>query len=143
MTYNPISFLNTFRRDQSGAVAIEFVLIAPLLFGLVFGIIVIGYFIGVSHSVAQLATDAVRASVAGLDMQERTELAAAYLADASLKYPLLIQESVSPQIITSDANPPSMTVNVTYEIDGSVLAIANSFLGLNIADIKGSSFLAY
>lgn len=143
MIQRSLAFLDRFRRDQSGAVAVEFVLIAPLLFGLLFGIITVGYLIGVSHSVSQLATDTVRASVAGLDMQERTELAQAYLDNASIHYPLLIQEAVSPQVTTNDVNPPSMTVNVTYAIDGSFLALANSFLGLNIGDIKGSAYLAY
>ena len=143
MTYTPLAFLKDFRRNQSGAVAVEFVLIAPLLFGLLFGIITVGYFIGVSHSVSQLATDTARASVAGLDMQERIELAEAYLANASINYPLLIQEAISPQVSTNDVNPPSMTINITYGIASSVLGIANSLLGLNISDIKGSAYLAY
>jgi Flp pilus assembly protein TadG len=90
--------LSHFRRDQSGAVAIEFALIAPILFSLLFGIITLGYFMGVSHSVHQLATGAARASVSGLDQTERQTLADQYLSEASSRYPLLIATSVSPVV---------------------------------------------
>ncbi|MCX7565073.1 pilus assembly protein [Sulfitobacter sp. F26169L] len=143
MALNPLRHIASFRRGQSGAVAVEFVLIAPLLFALVFGIIVTGYFIGVSHSVAQLASDAARASVAGLDMRERRELATDYLAQASTTYPLLVQSSITPEIVTSSSNPPAMTVNVTYTVDGTILDVANSLLRMNIADIRESAYIAY
>lgn len=140
---NAQSFLDSFKRDQSGAVAIEFVLIAPILFALLFGIVILGYFIGVSHSVSQLAAGATRASVAGLDMVERVSLAESYLAQASTHYPLLIQDALTPLIQTQAADFPGMTVDITYDIDGSLLDIANGFLGLNIANITGSAYLAY
>ncbi len=55
MMHPLISLLTRFRRDSSGAVAVEFMLIAPILFALLFGIITLGYFMGISHSVNQLA----------------------------------------------------------------------------------------
>ena len=132
MRHKAMQRLNRFRSDTTGAVAIEFVLIAPLLFALLFGIMTIGFYVGVSHSVSQLATGAARASVAGLDMEERVELAQAYLARI---------EAAAPDVITTDT--PGIMVRVTYAIDGSVMDIANSLLGFNIADIKGKSYLAY
>lgn len=143
MRHKTLRHLNNFRHDTSGAVAIEFVLIAPLLFALLFGIMTIGYYVGVSHSVSQLATGAARASVAGLDMQERVELAEAYLSRASVNYPLLTQSAVTPDIRTETTNTPGITIRVTYAVDGSVLDLANSLLKLNISDITGKSYLAY
>ena len=143
MQHKAMQRLNRFRNDASGAVAIEFVLIAPLLFALLFGIMTIGFYVGVSHSVSQLATGAARASVAGLDMEERVELAQAYLARASSNYPLLSQDAVTPDIQTETTDTPGIMVRVTYAIDGSVMDIANSLLGFNIADITGKSYLAY
>ncbi len=135
--------LRRFRRDQSGAVAVEFVLIAPILFTLLFGILVIGYFMGLSHSVSQLATGAARASVAGLDAEERLAFAQTYLAEGGSRYPLLVQASLAPEVTIAPTHPSSITVNVTYSLDGSILDLANGFLGLDIGDIKGSAFLAY
>ncbi len=137
------SRLARFRRDQSGAVAIEFVFIAPLLFALLFGILVMGYFFAVSHSISQLATGAARASVAGLDMQEREELAQLYLDQASTRYPLLVPEALDVSVVTQDQDTGNIRINVSYDADASVLGVANALLGLEISNLKGSAYLAY
>lgn len=136
-------FLSRFRRDQSGAVAIEFVLIAPILFALLFGIVTLGYFMGVSHSVSQLATGAARASVAGLDQEERQSLADEYLSQAGSRYPLLIADGLTPTVTFDGTDPAGITVAVSYNVDGSLLDLANGFLGLGITTIDGSAYLAY
>ncbi len=135
--------LSQFWRDQSGVVAVEFVLIAPLLLGLTLGIISLGYFMGVTHSVHQLASGAARASVTGLDQSERAQLASAYLDQAGARYPLLSQDALTPIVIFDGNDPVGITVNVTYAVDGTLLDLANGFLKLGIANIKGSAYLAY
>lgn len=132
-----------FRRDQSGAVAVEFVFIAPMLFALLFGIVTLGYFMGVSHSVHQLATGAARASVAGLDAEERRSLAETYLSEAGARYPLLDPDALTPAVALSDGESPSITVDVIFAVDGSLLQIANGFLRLGLTDIRGRAYLAY
>lgn len=143
MLTQPLAFLERFRRDQSGAVAVEFVLLAPLVFALLFGIIIVGYYIGVSHSVSQLATGAARASVVGLDTEERETLALAYLDRASVNYPMLKQDALTSEALLEEGTPPGVTVTVSYEVDGSIIGVANSLLGLSLSDIKGSAYLAY
>lgn len=137
------SFRTRYCRDQSGAVAIEFVLIAPLLFALLFGIITLGYFMGVSHSVHQLASGAARASVAGLDQIERQSLADTYLAQAGARYPLLIASGLTPVVTFEGVAPAGIVVDVSYTVDGTLLDLANGFLGLGITTIDGSAYLAY
>ncbi|MDF3413762.1 pilus assembly protein [Sulfitobacter sp. M57] len=143
MLTQAFALLDRFRRDQTGAVAVEFVLLAPLVFALLFGIIIVGYYIGVSHSVSQLATGAARASVVGLDTQERETLALGYLEGASVNYPMLKQDALTSEAVLEEGTPPGVTVTVTYEVDGSILGVANSLLGLSLKDIKGSAYLAY
>ncbi|MEQ6202417.1 TadE/TadG family type IV pilus assembly protein [Sulfitobacter sp. HNIBRBA2951] len=135
--------ISRFRNDQSGAVAVEFVLIAPILLTLLFGIITVGYFMGVSHSVSQLAAGAARSSVAGLDTIEREALATAYLDQASVRYPLLIQDAVTHSVSFDDETTAGIFVDVTYGVEGSLLEIANSFLGFGITTIDGSAYVAY
>lgn len=135
--------LRRFRHDQSGAVAIEFVLIAPILFTLLFGIICLGYFMGVSHSVHQLAAGAARASVTGLDQSERADLAEAYLSQAGTRYPLLVDSGVSDTVTFDGTDPAGITVAVSYSVEGTLLEIANGILGLDITTIEGSAYLAY
>ncbi len=139
----PFALFKRFRRDHSGAVAIEFMLIAPILFTLLFGIICLGYFMGVSHSVSQLATGAARASVSGLDQTERESLANDYLSKAGSNYPLLTVSAIAPTVAFDGTDPVGITVDIAYTIDGSVLGIANGFLGLDITTIDGSAYLAY
>lgn len=134
---------SNFTRDQSGAVAVEFVLIAPILLTLLFGIITTGYFMGVSHSVSQLAAGAARASVAELDVHGRDLAAIAYLDKAGVNCPLLIQEGVNYDVAFEGANAQAISVKVSYTIDRSLLEIAKSFLGLGITNIDGSAYLAY
>lgn len=135
--------VRSFRRDQSGAVAIEFVLLAPLLITLLFGIICLGYFMGVSHSVHQLAAGAARASVSGLDQTERESLANTYLSEAGSRYPLLVTEGISPTVTYDGSAPEGITVDVVYAVDGTMLDLANGLLNLGITTINGSGYVAY
>lgn len=137
------NMISRFKNDQSGAVAVEFVLIAPILLTLLFGIVTVGYFMGVSHSVSQLAAGAARSSVAGLDTVERKALADAYLDQASVRYPLLIQDAVAHSVAFDDETSDGISVTVTYGVEGSLLEIANGFLGLGITTINGSAYVAY
>lgn len=134
--------LRRFAKDERGAVSIEFVLIAPLLMALLFGIVTLGYYMGVSHSVSQLASGAARASVAGLDQAERRELAEAYLSNVGSNYPLLLPEAVAPTL-AFETGPSAITVQVAYGLEGSLLEIANSLLKLNLGSINASAYLAY
>lgn len=144
------SILRRFCRSQSGAVAIEFALIAPLLFALLLGIVTLGYFMGVSHSVNQLATGAARASVAGLDPDERKALANAYFDTAHTRYPLLSKDAIA-QVITYEDRSTSgsedtisgINIVVSYDLDGSILDVANSFLGLELTEIERSAYVTY
>ncbi|MEP2919151.1 TadE/TadG family type IV pilus assembly protein [Sulfitobacter sp.] len=135
--------LARFYRSETGAVAVEFVLIAPILFALLFGIITLGYFMGVSHSVNEVAAGAARASVAGLDQTEREALADAYIREAHRRYPLLDQDAITETLTYEGASPAGISVAVTYDIDGSLLDIANGFLGLGLTAIKRSAYVAY
>lgn len=61
--------------DDDGAVAIEFAMIAMLLFILLFGIISFAIHFSASTAAAQAAAEGARASVAGLSNTERNLLA--------------------------------------------------------------------
>ena len=143
MPHRLVRQLSHVLRDQSGAVAIEFVLIAPILFALLFGIVTLGYFIGVSHSVHQLAAGAARTSVAGLDEVERNSLANDYLSQAGTRYPLLIADALTTSVDFDEGVSSGVTVNVVYAVEGTLLDLANGFLGLGITTIDGSAYVAY
>ena len=66
-------------RSERGAAAVEFALAGPMLVLLMMGIVVYGGWFWLAQSVQSLASEAARASVAGLDSAERTSLAQAYV----------------------------------------------------------------
>ena len=130
-------------RREDGAVAVEFVLLAPILFSLLFGVVCVGYALALSHSVHQLASYTARASVGGLTRDERTDLAEAYLQDAAIHYPLLLQDAIAPVLTVTTSPQASIRVEIDYALDGSVLELANGLMGLNWTHLEGSAYLAY
>ena len=135
--------LQHFFKDEDGAVAVEFVLIAPLLIALVFGILSFGYLFGVSHAVQQLAVETARVSVQGLTQAERLALAHANLDRATAQYPLLRPAHVTRDVQISAGNFGDVTVTIGYAIDGSMLDLANALFNLDIATLEGRAYLAY
>jgi Flp pilus assembly protein TadG len=63
--------------QSSGAAAIEFAIVLPLLLSLLFGVLAYGYYAIVSMAVATAAAEGARASVAGMSDAERASLAEA------------------------------------------------------------------
>ena len=60
---------------RRGSSAVEFALVAPVLFLLFAGIAVFGICLGAAHNLRQIAAEAARASVAGVTDAERANLA--------------------------------------------------------------------
>ena len=129
--------LPRFLRSENGAVAVEFVLLAPMLFGLLFGIACLGYFMALSHSVNDLAASSARASVSGITTEERRTLAVSYLTNASARYPLLKQSALSSSVHVSEGATAAVTVSLDYALDGSMLDLATEFLKMDLSSLKG------
>jgi Flp pilus assembly protein TadG len=68
-------FFKRMRSDARGASAIEFAIVAPVFFLLIFGIVVYGYYFATLSLVNHIAYEAARATVSGLDDTERSTLA--------------------------------------------------------------------
>jgi len=100
-----------FRRDQSGATAVEFAFLAPVLIFMLMGITGYGGYFWMSHSVQQLANDAARAAIPGTTAAERASLAKAAVA-ASAGDAQLIPAKVSTEVIDSGGR---LTVAVSYD----------------------------
>jgi len=64
-----------FVRARAGSAAVEFAIVGPVLILLMSGIFTYGGYFLTAHTVQQLANDAARAAIAGLDDEERTSLA--------------------------------------------------------------------
>src|SRR5689334_2202188 len=62
-------------KPENGASAVEFALVAPIFFALIFGIMIYGYYFLTLGLVHHIAYEAARASVSGLTDDERSSLA--------------------------------------------------------------------
>jgi Flp pilus assembly protein TadG len=100
-----------FRRDQSGATAVEFAFLAPVLIFMLMGITGYGGYFWMSHSVQQLANDAARAAIPGSTAAERATLATAAVA-ASAGDAELVPAKLSTEVIDRDGR---LTVAVSYD----------------------------
>lgn len=80
---------------KSGSAAVEFALVFPVALLFFCGLLAYGLYFGAAHSVQQLAADAARASVAGLDDAERASIATAHVAASGTRYPLLRADHLS------------------------------------------------
>ena len=113
--------IRTFNAAASGSMAVEFALIAPVLIAMLAGVIFYGVYLGAVNSIQQLAADAARASIAGLNDAERISIARAHVASAAPSFALIDPAKTSVTANVSSTNPNVFEVAVSY--DASQLAI--------------------
>lgn len=103
------------RLGRSGGAAVEFAIIAPLFLMLLLGILLFGMYFGAAHGVAQLAADAARVSVAGINDAERITLAQSHVAAHARRYALIDPAKVSVIAGADDDDPQQFTVAVQFD----------------------------
>lgn len=101
--------------DDSGASAVEFAVVFPLFLVITLAILAYGIYFGAAHSVQQLAANAARSSIPGLNEAERTQLTKNYVSANAGSYPLLIGSKVSVTTAPGSATPDDMVVTVKYD----------------------------
>lgn len=101
-----------FIASTAGSAAVEFAIIGPILLLLILGIYVYGGYFLTAHTVQQLANDAARASIAGLDDTERSSLARQSL-EAGLSGQSAMRGELAAVRVTRSGQ--MLAVNVTYD----------------------------
>lgn len=104
-----------FREKADGTSAVEFAIIAPVFLLLVFGMIAYGIYLGAVHSVQQMAADAARTAIAGLDEAERKALAQRYIELNGAGYVLIDQEKLVISVKDSAVDPQQFIVAIAYD----------------------------
>lgn len=102
-------------RDCRGSIAVEFAIIFPVALVFFLGLVAYGIYFGAAHSVQQLAADAARASVGGLNDAERTSIANAHVAASGGSYPLLASNRLTVSAHALDADPSQFEVRVAFD----------------------------
>src|SRR5262245_40209384 len=100
--------------DTSGGAAVEFAIVGPVLLLLLTGIFTYGGYFLTAHTVQQLANDAARASIAGLDDEERLTLA----RDA-MRAGIANQSFMRGELSSVDVTREGSTISVAVTYDAS------------------------
>lgn len=113
----------SWRADEGGGALVEFAIVAPVLCAALMGILFYGGYFWTAHSIQQLANDSARAAIAGLDADERQEIAESTLASELDSYPSLNPDAASVSVTDESEK---VAVNVSYDASGSAFyALAN------------------
>lgn len=107
-----------FLKDVSGSSAIEFAILAPLFFLVVFSMLGYAIYLSASHAVQQITADAARTAIAGLSLRERQHLAEDYVKTVTSDYAFLDSEAFAVAVNDSPNNPNQFTVNIYYDASG-------------------------
>ena len=117
-----------FRANASGTSAIEFAMLAPLFILLLLGMVAYGIYFGASHSVQQIAADAARTAIAGLNATERKTLVTNFINNDVNGYPFVDVTKLTVDAKDSVADGSQFVVSVSY--DARNLPIWNLFPNL-------------
>ena len=113
--------------SQDGNSAVEFALIVPVLLALFGGMVAFGIYLGASHNLKHIASEAARAAIAGVSDQERADLARRRVADALTEGAMFKPGTL---LVAVGPNPTDTTLfTVTLTFDAKSLGFSG-FSGL-------------
>lgn len=104
--------------DVCGNALIEFALLLPILAMLLIGMIGYGQYFLMAHTAQQLANDAARASVGGINSEERAALANASVASGAAAIGAIPSNRLSSSVSETGSR---VTVQVTLDTNGMAM----------------------
>lgn len=120
--------IHLFRRDISATAAIEFAMLFPLFLLLFLGMVAYGIYFGASHSVQQIAADAARVAIAGLDETERQTMVANFITRNAAGYVFVDPAKLTAETYDNTDDGSQFVVTIRY--DARNLPIWNLLPGL-------------
>lgn len=103
-------------------------MLLPVFLAIVFGIVVFGSYLAMVHGVQQLAAEAARTSVAGLNDAERGNLARAYVGANAAAYPLISADRLTVSTARSGSGANVFVVTVAYDASRSFIYALPTFV---------------
>lgn len=113
--HKPLSHQTRCLQNRSGASAVEFALLAPLFILLLLGMTAYGIYFGASHSIQQIAADAARTAIAGLNAGERRELVTRFIDNNASGYPFVDIRKLTFAANDNAADGNQFVVSITYD----------------------------
>jgi Flp pilus assembly protein TadG len=105
-----------FPDDTGATTAVEFAIVAPLLFAIMFGIMGFGLQFATRIALTYAATEGGRAAVAGITDTERTSLARTAIANTlTALSPLVIPANATVSVdLTDEASDQKIAISIAY-----------------------------
>ncbi|WP_244465910.1 TadE/TadG family type IV pilus assembly protein [Devosia soli] len=107
--------LRAFGRATGGGAAIEFAILSPVYMLMLAGMVAYGLYFGAAHSLQQLAADAARIAISGLDENERNVLVGRYLDLHAHEYLLIDRQHLTYAIGDDPVDPTQYRVLLRYD----------------------------
>ncbi len=104
-----------FAKDDTATSAIEFALLSPLFLFLLLGMVAYGIYFGAAHSIQQIAADAARVAIAGVDQSERQTLARTYISQNADGFPFIDGRMLTVDARDSAADGSQFVVTLSYD----------------------------
>lgn len=100
--------------DQGTAV-IEFAILTPVYLLMLTGMLAYGVYFGAAHALQQLAADAARTAIAGIDETERNDLVEQFLAHNAAAYMLIDPTRLEHEIGDHPTDSNQYVVQLHYD----------------------------
>jgi Flp pilus assembly protein TadG len=104
--------------DRTGAAAVEFALVGPMLIFLMIGMVVYGSWFWLAQGVQTLASESARAALSGLDMAESHNLARAHVTNHAGR---LMGVDPADVVVVVFTEADAIRVSVSYDASGHPL----------------------
>jgi Flp pilus assembly protein TadG len=111
----PLFRRRSFATATSGTAAVEFAILLPFYLFFLLGMLAYGIYFGAAHSVQQLAADAARTAIAGLDSGERQALAQQFVDRNAGGYLFIDRSRLAVAIGDSTADGSQFDVALSYD----------------------------
>ncbi|MBS9719824.1 pilus assembly protein [Tianweitania sp. BSSL-BM11] len=108
-------WFGNFFECRNGTAAVEFALLSPLYILLLMGLLAYGIYIAAAHSVQQIAADAARIAVGGIDNAERQKLVTDFVSGHSQGYAFVEPNKLSVAVSQATAGDEYFVVTLTYD----------------------------
>lgn len=102
-------------RNRAGSSAVEFAIIAPIFLLVLLTMIAYGIYLMTAYSVQQVAADAARTAIAGLNNNEREALAKDFVSRSALSYAFMDKRYFNVTVGSDLSNSNQFTVTVEYD----------------------------
>ncbi len=139
--------LRAWRREESGAVTVEFVILLPFMMGLLGLIAAASLYLALASDVQQLSYELARASLPeaqATDTEaECDDLGARWVPTLAANLPMLDADRVLDVTCQRDPANDLLQVTVNYDTRGTLAAILGGLIGMEFHSFRRSSFIRW